>query len=53
VHILELRTFLDDAAQRLGYPAGPAYSNPTLGPGSVIRRLDIEELRQRVRAIAG
>jgi hypothetical protein len=53
VHILQLRTFLDDAAQRLGYPAGPPYSNPTLGPGSVIRRLDIEELRQRVRAIAG
>jgi hypothetical protein len=53
VHILELRTFLDDAAQRLGYPAGPAYSNPSLGVGSVIRRLDIEELRQRVRAIAG
>ncbi|MFN2480851.1 MAG: pre-peptidase C-terminal domain-containing protein [Pyrinomonadaceae bacterium] len=53
VHILELRTYLDDAAQRLGYPAGPAYSNPTLGVGSVIRRLDIEELRQRVRAVAG
>ena len=53
VHILELRTYLDDAAQRLGYPAGPAYSNPSLGAGSVIRRLDIEELRQRVRDIAG
>ncbi|HVG29517.1 MAG TPA: pre-peptidase C-terminal domain-containing protein [Pyrinomonadaceae bacterium] len=53
VHVLELRTYLDDAAQRLGYPAGPAYSNPSLGAGSVIRRLDIEELRQRVRAIAG
>ena len=53
VHILEIRTYLDDAAQRLGYAAGPAYSNPSLAPGSVIRRLDIEELRQRVRAIAG
>lgn len=53
VHVLELRAYLDDAAQRLGYPAGPPYSNPSLGPGSVIRRLDIEELRQRVRSIAG
>lgn len=52
VHIQELRTFLEDAAARLGYPAA-SYTDPTLGPGFVIRRVYIEELRQRIRAIAG
>jgi hypothetical protein len=51
-HILELRAFLEDAAGRLGYPAG-AYSDPSLSAGFVIKRVHIEELRQRIRTIAG
>jgi plastocyanin len=52
VHILELRSFLEDAASRLGYPAG-TYTDPGLTSGFVIRRVHIEDLRQRVRNIAG
>src|SRR5262249_3457443 len=52
VHILELRTFLEDAAGRLGYPAG-TYTDPGLTTGFVIKRIHIEELRQRIRSIAG
>jgi hypothetical protein len=52
VHIMELRSYLEDAAGRLGYPAG-TYTDPSLSAGSVIKRLHIEELRQRIRAIAG
>jgi YD repeat-containing protein len=52
VHITELRAFLDDAATRLGYATQP-YTDPSLSTGFVIRRIHIEELRQRVRAIAG
>jgi hypothetical protein len=53
VHILELRSFLEDAASRLGYPAGPAYTDPGLTSGFVIKRAHIEDLRQRIRTIAG
>jgi subtilase family serine protease len=52
VHIRELRGFLDDAATRLGYPTSP-YTDPTLTTSFVIRLVYIEELRQRIRAIAG
>jgi hypothetical protein len=52
VHIVELRTYLEDAASRLGYPAG-TYTDPALGSGSMIKRVHIEELRQRIRSIAG
>lgn len=52
IHIQELRTYLDDAATRLGYSTSP-YADPGLSSGSVIRRLQIEELRQRIRTIAG
>ena len=52
IHILDLRTFLDDAATRLGYSTS-AYADPGLTTGFVIRRIHIEDLRQRIRAIAG
>jgi hypothetical protein len=51
-HIQELRTYLDDAATRLGYSTSP-YTDPNLSAGSVIKRIHIEELRQRIRMIAG
>jgi len=52
VHILELRTYLNDAASRLGYSTSP-YTDPTLTTGFLIKRVHIEELRQRIRVIAG
>ncbi|NOT59851.1 MAG: hypothetical protein HOP19_06450 [Acidobacteria bacterium] len=52
VHITELRTNLENAAALLGYAAG-SYTDPGLGGGFVIKRVHIEELRQRIRAIAG
>ncbi|HBB96669.1 MAG TPA: hypothetical protein DC054_14890 [Blastocatellia bacterium] len=52
IHIQELRTYVDDAASRLGYPTQP-YTEPGLTTGSSIKRVHIEELRQRIRAIAG
>ncbi|HBB96666.1 MAG TPA: hypothetical protein DC054_14875 [Blastocatellia bacterium] len=52
VHILELRTYLDDAASRLGYSTSP-YTDPSLTTGFLVKRVHIEELRQRIRAIAG
>jgi hypothetical protein len=52
VHILELRSFLEDAAARLGYAAG-SYNDPSLNTGFVIKRIHIEDLRQRIRNIAG
>jgi uncharacterized repeat protein (TIGR01451 family) len=51
-HILELRAYLDDAVTRLGYST-QSYTNPSLNIGNVIRRVYIEELRQRIRTIAG
>jgi hypothetical protein len=50
-HIKELRTYLEDAATRLGY-AGATYSDPNLDAGTVIRLAHIEELRRRIRDIA-
>jgi hypothetical protein len=52
VHIQELRTYLDDAATRLGYATSP-YTDPSLTTGYSIKRIHIEELRQRIRFIAG
>jgi hypothetical protein len=52
IHIMELRTFLEDAAGRLGLPTG-SYTDGALTPGFQIKRVHIEELRQRVRSIAG
>ncbi len=52
VHILELRLYLDDAAARLGYATSP-YTDPSLGTGFIVKRIHIEELRQRIRTIAG
>jgi len=52
VHITDLRTFLDDAATRLGFSTSP-YTDPGLTTGFVIKRIHIEELRQRIRTIAG
>lgn len=52
VHIMELRTNLEAAAAQLGYAAA-SYTDPTLNPGVPIKRLHIEELRQRLRTIAG
>jgi len=52
VHIQELRTYLNDAASRLGYSTS-SYTVPTLSTGFVIMRVHIEELRQRIRNIAG
>ncbi len=52
VHITELRTYLESVAALLGYAAG-SYTDPGLGGGFVIKRVHIEELRQRIRTIAG
>ena len=52
VHIVELRSYLDDVATQLGYATSP-YTDPSLGAGSVIKRIHLEELRQRIRTIAG
>jgi hypothetical protein len=52
IHIQELRIYLDDAATRLGYSTSP-YTDPSLTIGDVIKRIHIEELRQRIRIIAG
>lgn len=51
MHIQELRTLLEDAAARLGYAPG-TFTDPALGPGTVIRSVHVEELRQRIEAIA-
>lgn len=51
-HIIELRTFLEDAAGRLGYGTR-TYTDPGLTTGFLIKRVHIEELRQRIRDIAG
>jgi hypothetical protein len=52
LHIRELRTYLDDAATRLGYSTA-SYTDPSLNTGFLINLAYIEELRQRIRAIAG
>jgi len=52
VHIQELRSYLEEAASRLGFQ-NQSYTDPSLTTGFVIKRIHIEELRQRIRAIAG
>lgn len=52
VHITELRSYLENVAALLGYSAG-SYTDPGLSSGFVIKRVHIEELRQRIRTIAG
>jgi hypothetical protein len=52
IHILELRTYIDDAAGRLGFATAP-YTDPSLTSGFTVKRIHMEELRQRIRAIAG
>ncbi len=52
VHITELRTNLENVAALLGYPSG-SYTDPALSAGFVIKLVHIEELRQRIRVIAG
>jgi hypothetical protein len=52
IHILELRSYLEDAAGRLGYPAG-SYTDDGITTAFVIKRVHIEELRQRIGTIAG
>jgi YD repeat-containing protein len=51
IHIAELRTYLNEAATALGYQAN-AFTDPSLTNGFSIKRIYIEELRQRVRLIA-
>jgi hypothetical protein len=51
-HIVELRAYLEDVAWRLGFSTA-SYTDAVLRPGFVIKRVSIEELRQRIRAIAG
>jgi hypothetical protein len=51
-HVTELRARLEDAASRLGY-APAQYTDPALAAGALIKRVHIEELRQRIRDIAG
>ncbi len=52
VHITELRTYLENVAALLGYGAG-SYTDAALSGGFVIKRVHIEELRQRIRVLAG
>jgi hypothetical protein len=51
IHIQELRALLDDALTRLGYATQP-YTDPGLSGGFVIKGIYIDELRQRIKAIA-
>jgi subtilisin family serine protease len=50
-HILELRAFLEEAAAALGYVAGN-YTDAALGAGTTIKRVHVEELRQRLRNLS-
>lgn len=52
VHITEARTNLDAATAALGLGVG-SYNDPGLTMGFVIKRVHIEDLRQRIRNIAG
>ena len=52
VHIEELRTNLDNAATTLGYAIQP-YTDPTLSSSIFVKKVHIDELRQRIRNIAG
>lgn len=52
VYIQELRSLLEEAAATLGYQ-GQTYTDASSLRGFSIKRVHIEELRQRIRAIAG
>lgn len=52
IHITEMRSNLESAAALLGYSPG-SYTDPALISGIPIKRLHIEDLRQRLRNIAG
>ena len=52
VHITELRNNLESVAALLGYGAG-SYTDGVLNSSVPIKRIHIEELRQRIRALAG
>jgi hypothetical protein len=52
VHIQELRTHLNSVATVLGYVTQP-YTDPALTSGYLIKKVHVEELRQRIRTIAG
>lgn len=52
VHITELRSNLETAATTLGY-SPMNYTDPVLNSNVPIKRIHIEELRQRIRNIAG
>jgi hypothetical protein len=51
-HVRELRARLEEAAAALGYPAAQ-YTDPDLAAGAAIKRIHVQELRQRIRNIAG
>jgi subtilisin family serine protease len=50
-HVLELRAYLESAAAELGYSAG-SYTDPSLDASTPIKRVHIEQLRQRIRDLA-
>ena len=50
-HILELRAFLEEAAASLGYAAGN-YTDAALAAGMTVKRVHVEELRQRIRDLS-
>jgi hypothetical protein len=53
-HIMELRARLEEAATSPTFGFTPTtYTDPTLGTSMPIKRIHIEELRQRIRSIAG
>jgi len=52
IHIHELRTYLDDAASRVGYSTSP-YTDPSMKTDDSFKRIHSEELRQRIRTIVG
>jgi hypothetical protein len=52
VDIQELRRYLDEAIIKLGYISTP-YTDPGLTTGYIIRKIHIDELRQRVKAVTG
>jgi hypothetical protein len=50
-HVMELRSRLEEATAALGYPPA-TYTDHPLGPGTLIKRVHIAELRQRIRSLA-
>ena len=48
VHITQLRTALDQAYSALGFTGG-GWTDPSLGPGTTIRAVHFQEIRDRVK----